>query len=55
MTEHEKMLSGKVYNPYVEGMIEERARAHRLCRDYNYTTEDDAEKRKVIGGRLPGM
>ena len=48
MTEHEKMLSGKVYNPYVEGMIEERALAHRLCRDYNYTTEDDAEKRKAI-------
>ena len=48
MTEHEKMLAGKVYNPYLEGMIEERALAHRLCCDYNATTEDDAEKRKAI-------
>ncbi len=48
MTEHEKMFAGKVYNPYVEGMIEERTLAHRLCRDYNATTEVDAQKRKTI-------
>ena len=52
MTEHEKMLAGLVYNPYVEGMCEERALAHRLCRDYNTTTEDDAEKRKEILDKL---
>ena len=48
MTEHEKMLSGKIYNPYVEGMIEERMRAHKLCLLYNQTVEDEPEKRKAI-------
>jgi len=48
MTEHEKMLSGKVYDPFLEGMVEERTRAHRLCKEYNMTTEDEPEKRKAI-------
>lgn len=52
MTEHEKMLSGKVYNPYVEGMIEERTKAHRLCKEYNATVEDEPEKRKAILDQL---
>ena len=48
MTEHEKMLSGKVYDPFKEGMTEERTRAHRLCKEYNSTTEEEPEKRKAI-------
>lgn len=48
MTEHEKMLAGKLYDPFTEGMPEERANAHRLCRLYNDTTETDMEKRKEI-------
>ena len=48
MTEHEKMLSGKLYDPFKEGMIEERAKAHRLCNEYNQTTELDSDKRKAI-------
>lgn len=48
MTEHEKMLAGKIYDPFTEGMPEERTNAHRLCKLYNDTIETDAEKRKEI-------
>lgn len=48
MTEREKMLMGKVYDPFSEGMPEERTRAHILCKAYNETTELDVEKRKKI-------
>ncbi len=48
MTEHEKMLAGKIYDPFSEGMPEERTRAHLLCREYNETPETDAEKRNAI-------
>lgn len=48
MTEREKMLAGKIYDPFTEGMPEERANAHRLCKLYNDTIETDAEKRKQI-------
>ena len=48
MTEHEKMLAGYLYNPFLEGMIEERTRAHKLCKEYNNTTEDEPQKRKEI-------
>lgn len=52
MTEHEKMLSGKIYDPFTEGMIEERIKAHRLCNEYNHTIETDEEKRKEILDQL---
>lgn len=48
MTEREKMLAGKLYDPFQDGMPEERARAHRLCLEYNATTESDADKRRDI-------
>lgn len=48
MTEREKMLAGKIYDPFTEGMPEERTNAHRLCKLYNDTTEIDEEKRKEI-------
>ena len=36
MTEHEKMLAGYlIYDPFTEGMPEERTKAHRLCKLYN--------------------
>lgn len=38
MTEHEKMLAGRIiYDPFTEGMAEERTKAHRLCKLYNDT------------------
>lgn len=48
MTEHEKMLAGKIYDPFTEGLPEKRTRAHQLCRMYNDTTETDVVKRKEI-------
>lgn len=48
MTEREKMLAGKIYDPFTEGMPEERTNAHRLCKLYNDTTEIDGERRKEI-------
>ena len=48
MTEHEKMLAGKIYDPFSEGMAEERAKAHRLCQEYNRTFDTETEKRAEI-------
>lgn len=52
MTEHEKMLAGKIYDPFSEGMAGERAKAHRLCKLYNDTFETDVEKRKELLAQL---
>ena len=42
------MFSGKIYDPFCEGMPEERTRAHALCKAYNDTTDIDEEKRAEI-------
>lgn len=48
MTEHEKMFAGKIYDPFSEGMPEERTKAHRLCKLFNDTFETENEKREEI-------
>lgn len=49
MTEHEKMLAGYlIYDPFAEGMPEEREKAHRLCKLYNDTFDTETEKRNEI-------
>ncbi len=48
MTEKEKMLSGKIYDPNNEELYKERNRAHHLSKMYNDTFEEEVEKRKVI-------
>ena len=48
MTEHEKMFAGKMYDPFTEGMPEEREKAHRLCKLYNDTFDTETEKRAEI-------
>ena len=55
MTEHEKMLKGwMIYDPFTEGMAEERTKAHRLCKLYNDTFETDVEEReKLLNELLP--
>ncbi len=52
MTEHEKMFAGKMYDPFQEGMTEERTKAHKLCRLYNKTDETMPKKRKKILDKL---
>ena len=49
MTEHEKKFAGYlIYDPFSEGMPEEREKAHRLCKMYNDTFDTEAEKRAEI-------
>lgn len=48
MTETEKMLAGKIYDPSDKKLTEERMRAHRLSKDFNDTYEDEEEKRAEI-------
>ena len=52
MTEHEKMLAGKIYDPFSEGMPEERTRAHLLCKQYNEAFETEIKKRNTILHKL---
>ena len=52
MTEREKMFAGLVYDPFSEGMPEQRTIAHRLCLRYNQTTEEDEELRNEILDQL---
>lgn len=37
MTEKEKMLAGKIYDPSDEELAKLPVTAHRLSKDYNYT------------------
>lgn len=48
MTEQEKMLAGKIYDPADENLATARARAHRLCKLYNDTFDADENERKNI-------
>ena len=47
MTEKEKMLVGKIYDPTDETILELRIKAHKLSTQYNSLFEDD-EKRQTI-------
>ncbi len=56
MTEQEKMLAGKIYDPSDAVLLEKRTRAHRLCRDYNDTYETDEERRaQILAELIPEM
>ncbi len=48
MTEKEKMTAGKIYDASHDELLKARAKAHRLCTDYNRTYEEDEEKRIAI-------
>ena len=52
MTEKEKMLSGKIYDPSDDVLVEERKKAHILCKKYNDTFEDETERRAEILDKL---
>lgn len=52
MTEEEKMLAGKLYDPSDPKLETRRLLAHRLSMEYNNTPETDAEKRKAILAQL---
>ena len=48
MTEKEKMLAGKLYNPVDKELADRRLVAHKLSQRYNNTFEDEEEQRKAI-------
>ena len=52
MTETEKMLAGKIYDPSDIALLERREWAHALCRRYNGTDETDIKKRRKILDKL---
>ena len=52
MTEKEKMLAGKLYDPSDKELATLRTRAHNLSQDYNKTYETEEERRKEILDKL---
>lgn len=54
MTEKEKMLAGRIYDPNDEELLTVRRNAHNLCKRYNDTFEDQTELReKILDELLP--
>lgn len=52
MTQREKMLAGKLYDPGDRELAELRRQAHALSKQYNDTLEDETEQREAILDRL---
>lgn len=52
MTEEQKMISGKIYDPSDEELAKKRRNAHELCSEYNALKEGEEEKRSEILNRL---
>ena len=48
----ENMLAGKPYRPGTPELDKFSHLAHRLCRDYNLTTDEDTVERGMIIDRL---
>lgn len=53
MTEKEKMLAGKIYDPSNEELAEMRVKAHKLSQCYNFLYEDDNERKTIIDELIP--
>ncbi len=52
MTEFEKMSAGKLYDPSDKELAKMRCNAHKWCKDYNDTYEDEGKKRAKILKKL---
>lgn len=48
MTEKEKMLAGKIYDPSDAELVTLRENAHRLSKEYNDRLESDPERDEII-------
>ena len=53
MTEKEKMLAGKLYDPADEELVALREKAHALSKAYNDTVETQEDEREAITGAGP--
>ena len=54
MTEEQKELWGKIFNPRHPALKAIKSVAHKLCADYNLSYEEEAEKRNEILAKLLG-
>ena len=52
MTEREKMINGKLYNPMDKELEQLRLNARKLARKYNLTDEDNQEEQAQILRKL---
>lgn len=48
MTEKEKMLAGKIYDPSEPELVSLRQKAHRLCLEYNQLPETDKKRDELM-------
>lgn len=48
MTEKDRMLNGKIYDPSDEELTTLRLKAHRLCKEYNGLLETDERREEII-------
>lgn len=53
MTEKEKMLVGKIYDPTDETILELRIKAHKLSMQYNSLFEDDEKRQTILKELIP--
>lgn len=55
MTEKEKMLSGQLYDPLLDGLPELRQKAHDACREFNSLSETDNRRYEILKKIVPNM
>lgn len=53
MSEIEKMLQGKIYNPSDEEIISIAKKAHKLCHDYNALYDTNPKRKEILKVLLP--
>jgi len=54
LTEKEKMLNGKFYDPMDEDLLQDRRRARELLHEFNHLTPDNGKRKKEIIQELFG-
>lgn len=53
VSEKEKMLQGKIYDPSDDELVALRKKAHKLSRLYNQLDEDDPERERLLQDLIP--
>ncbi len=48
MTEKEKMLSSKIYDPSDKELLSLRQKSHKLCLEYNQLLETDVRRKEIL-------
>ena len=53
MTEFEKMIAGKIYDPNDSEIVALRQKAHRLNQEYNCLDETDPKREEILNQLIP--